>query len=229
MYLVAQRVHSPRGNFGTNAVMYRHAAAITPINWENPDLGLIASQYPGERVAQHVGVAPGGNAVVCYLDVAARDESPRSQISAALDELSTRIGIGTRFAELHGPVTAEFRITMGASDEAPVRFAELREAMLSLFDHQHELVQPTSRQPLTIKVEMDDQRWRFSLEPRDRSRVPALVTSITVALDVANDFRTIHGELYPHVSEWVTGLSREQILELGGVRFVGQINRQWPE
>lgn len=229
MYLVAQRVLSPRGNSGTNVVMYRHATTPTPISWDDPDLRVIASQYPGERVAQHVEIAPGGNAVVCYLDIAVLDDASRSQISAALDVLSTRIGIGTRFAELHGPVTGEFRITMGASDEAPTRFAELRDAMLSLFDHQHDLAQPAHAQPLTIRVEVDDQRWQFSLESRDRSRVTSLVTPVTIPLDVADEFRALHGDLYPHVAEWVTGLSLEQILELGGVRFVGAINRQWPE
>jgi len=209
--------------------MYRHTPVTTPIDWNSPDLAVIASQYPGERVAQHVEVAPGGNAVVCYLDVAARDEAPRSQINAVLDELSTRVGIGSRFAELHGPVTAEFKITMGAADEAPTRFSELRDAILYLFDHQHDLSQPVHAQPLTINVEVDDQRWRFSLESRDRSRVTALATTVTIPLDVADDFRTLHGDLYPHVAEWVTGLSLEQILELGGVRFVGAVNRQWPE
>lgn len=230
MYLVAQQVQSPRGSVGTNAVMYQHAAVTAPIDWDAPDLDTIASQYPGERIAQHVEVAPGWNSVVCYLDVAARDQISRSRISAALDELSAQITIGTPVAALHGEVAVEFRVTMmRARNEAPTRFAELRDAILDLLDHQHETPQPSHAQALTIRVELDAQRWRFSLEPQDRPRVPALATSVTVPLDIADDFRALYGDLYPHVAEWVTGLSREQILELGGVRFVGEINRQWPE
>lgn len=229
MYLVAQQVQSPRGSIGTNAVMYHHTLTSAPINWKSPDLEAIASRYPGERIAQHVEVPPGGNSVICYLDVAAHDQIPHSKINAALDELALLIEAGTPVAKLHGEVAVEFRVAMiRALDEAPTLFIELRQAILQLLEHQHDIAQPSHAQPLTIRVEKDAQRWRFSLEPHDRSRVPTIATSVTVPFDVADDFQALHGELHPHVAEWVTGLSREQILKLGGVRFVGEINQQWP-
>lgn len=230
MYLVAQQVESPRGSIGTNVVMYRHATTPAPINWESPDLEAIASQYPGERVAQHVEVVPGGNSVICYLDVAAHDAVSHQKINAALDALSSQVQEGTSGAALHGEVAVEFRVTMmRARNGVVARFIELRDAMLHLLEHQNEAAQPLHAQRLTIRVEKNIDHWRYSLEPQDRDRVPAIVTSVTVPFDVADDFGAMYGDLLPHAAEWVTGLSRSQLLKLGGVRFIGEIDRRWPE
>lgn len=231
MYLVAQQVESQRGSIGTNAVMYRHATTSTPINWESPDLETIASQYPGERVAEHVEIVPGGNSVICYLDVAARDGVPHDKVNTALETLASQIEAGTSVARLHGEVAAEFRVTMmRARDGAVTRFIELRDAILRLLQSQdEEAAQPSRGHRLTIRVEKEVDHWRYSLEPQDRDRVPALVTSVTVPFDVADDFSAMYGDLLPHAAEWVTGLSRRQLMELGGVRFVGEISGQWPE
>ena len=229
MYLVAQTVQSPRGSTGTNVVMYRHHGQAAPIDWADPDLHTISSAHPGERVAEHVEVAPGGNAVVCYLDIAARDDITRAEIQSALDQLVKDIASNARCAALRGKVAAEFRITMGPADQALEHFTNLRAALLRLFDDPHQAARGLDAERLRIRVEVDEHRWRFTLDPNDRSRAPALVTSVTIPIDVADDFRELHGALEPHAAEWVTGLSREEILRRGGVQFVGAIARRWPE
>jgi hypothetical protein len=80
----------------------------------------------------------------------------------------------------------------------------------------------------------DVEAWSFTLAPESAERVRSAggtPARVSVRHDVASEFRRLHGPLYPHVAEWVTNLTAEQLLELGGARFVheGRVVGEWPK
>ncbi|HET7505272.1 MAG TPA: hypothetical protein VFK02_29840 [Kofleriaceae bacterium] len=168
--------------------------------------------------------------MICYLDIAARDGVPMARIEAALDKIATQISATTPSATLAGEIAVEFRVTMlRAHEQAPILFDTLRATIRQLLNEPRDVPGRAQVTPLRIRVEKDDRCWRFSLDPSDRDRVRTEAATLTVPHDVADDLSMLYGDLFSHVAEWLTGLSREQILELGGVRFEGSINRTWPE
>ena len=87
--------------------------------------------------------------------------------------------------------------------------------------------------PLTILVASDGERWTFELDEASKVRVPPVpdtqagTARVRVPFDVADDFRAVHGSLYPHVAEWLTHLSREDLARLGGIQFLHDGQRVW--
>lgn len=67
MYITAHRVR--RGALtGINAYLHLHRGATIPgIDWNHPDIALIADRYPGGFVVQRTEVEPGNNPVYSYL------------------------------------------------------------------------------------------------------------------------------------------------------------------
>lgn len=80
MYLTAQHIRSPMtGHEGINAFYYQHGPHV----WQGlPPLG-IPDENPGELTAQTVTIAPPGNRIRSYLDLAAPDETSWPEIRPA--------------------------------------------------------------------------------------------------------------------------------------------------
>ncbi|MBW2736304.1 MAG: hypothetical protein JRH20_28280 [Deltaproteobacteria bacterium] len=192
----------------------------------------IANSNPGQRIAESVEVAPGGNSVEYYLDVVAPDDVSLEAIVAVLDEVESQVGLGAPAAYRSGSVAARFFINLGFVPNAVDAFRELRQRALTLFASP--AASPwLSLEPLLIQVRHEGAAWCFSLSDLDRQRLPVAQGSrgnVVVPNEVADDFRRMHGELYPHVAEWLTGLDRDALLALGGVRFSegADIVWEWP-
>jgi hypothetical protein len=238
MYLTAQHVRSPRGTEGINSALYRHEAHELPEGfWEAPDISYVAEQVPGERTAAtQIEVAPGGNRVVSYLDIAAPEGTEQAAIVAALDVAERNLSRALPCSVVLGHVAVRFSLDPGDAPRALTEFQELRRRALALYADR----QPpawAALEPLTIEVGQADEGWTFQLSAESAPRVRAVLgpegktARVSIPLDAATTFRRIHGPLYPHVAEWVTNLSREQLLELGGVRFVDsdKILWEWPQ
>lgn len=235
MYLTAQRVRSPRGVIGINSARFTHGSDEVRIDWDRPDMRSIALNHPGQRVTEHVEVAPGFNSVECFLDVAAKDGTDQASIVGALDEVQRRIGSSIHISVLTGAkVASQFSIILGAAVLAPGWFRNLRDSVLAILEQGTSPWEKLT--PVTVIVEEDSKGFHYALASEDQQRVRmaaspnTIAATVNIPFEVAQSFREIHGELYPHASEWVTGLTREQLLALGGVRFVyrGKILWEWP-
>lgn len=177
-------------------------------------------------------VAPGGNSVDAFLDLVAPDGTGTTALGKTLDELRP-LAVQKRRAHLRsGNVCAELSINLGTPDAGAV-FDELARAALSLYER------PPARPwlelpPLRIDATSDAEERHFVLDDESAARVreaggqPARAH---VRRDVADEFRRMYGELYPWVAQWVTNLTRERLLELGGTRIVegGKVVDEWPK
>jgi hypothetical protein len=238
MYVTAMRVRAPDGRVGINVALYRHLATDLPAHtWDLPGreaLDLIATEKPGKRVAHRVDVAPGGNHVEAFIDVVAPDGTSVDAIAHALDALRLACSDETRVWRRSGNVVAEFCTNLGAS--APEAwFTDLHDAVLGALSGAGSLNAAREKR-LTIVVGRDDDGWHFRLTEaaiaylRAEGVEPPRPGAIRVPYDVADDFRSQHGPLYPYIAEWLTGASRDRLLALGGVRFVDgeQTVAEWP-
>jgi hypothetical protein len=82
MLLTAQHVVSDAGKAGVNAFCNLHG----PFTWPGEPPAGIPESNPGEPANQSIAVQPGGNRVRSYLDVVAPDETPTSEILAAVQQ-----------------------------------------------------------------------------------------------------------------------------------------------
>jgi len=176
-----------------------------------------------------MAIAPGGNRVESFLDIACPDGTAPAAVEAAVAVARARAG-GERVAIEHAGVAVEFSVTVGTPDPGAA-LAELWDAARALL-----VGRPAppwnAAPPLEIVVAHDEEGWTYQLTDASLGRLPeaAAPARVGVPFDVADDLRRLHGNLYPFVAEWVTGLSREEVMALGGARFVenGRLVSQWP-
>lgn len=238
MYLTAHRVRARDGRRGVNVALYLHEGTGIPADiWSRPPrevLTLVTTLQPGRRTSDRVTVAPGGNSVESYLDVVGPDGTPLATIERVLTALRAEVPLTSRAFAQVGDVLAEFGVNLGEADRL-AHFDELQGRACDLY------ADPSpppwmGREPLTVNVATDEDGWRFQLDEPSAARIARHSgseierTTLGIRFDVADDFRSLYGSLYPHVGEWVTGLSRDALLALGGVRFLqnGQVLALWP-
>lgn len=87
MLLTAQRVRSVSGVEGINAFCSLHGE----YSWPGPPPSGVPDSNPGERANEIIAVPPGGNRVRSYLDVIAPDETPTTEILAAVPVFLTAV------------------------------------------------------------------------------------------------------------------------------------------
>lgn len=224
MYLTAQRVRSPRGDSGINVALHAHAGTnLSADTWSLEARALldrVTTQENGNTIAAQLAIVPGGNSVESFLDVIAPDGTSEGDIEAALGALRSRVAREGRCFLRVGVVVAEFSTDPGTADPVAA-FDALSERALALYRNPVE--PPWLRtEPLVVEVAHDEEGWAFELEPQSAARVRGAgghPARVSIRHDVASDFRQMHGPLYSHVAEWVTGLDAERLLELGGARF----------
>lgn len=79
---------------------------------------------------------------------------------------------------------------------------------------------------LTIYIGRDMDGFTFRLRPRSlellKKQFPGLtpLPQVSIAYDVRSDFESINGPIYHNIQEMLTGLTDEQVDELGGISFV---------
>lgn len=77
--------------------------------------------------------------------------------------------------------------------------------------------------PLIINIGRQSDGCAYELDPRSRfeikSRFPGLhaVPSVFVGYDAKTDFEAMHGPMWKQIAAMLTGLTWEQIQELGGL------------
>ena len=82
---------------------------------------------------------------------------------------------------------------------------------------------------ITVWVGKDWDGFTFRLRPQTRvmlrSRFPDadMLPQISISFDMKSGFEAIHGPIYRHVLELLTGLSAEEINSIGGGVFVNAV------
>jgi len=232
MYVFAHRVRSPSGDRGINSARYTHAdGGVGTDVWEQPvsdTLRYITETEPGRRVASTVEVAPGGNSVEAFLEVVGPDDTSLAVLTEALAGARTEAVVSPPAAIRIGHLSIGFGVNLGEAD-VPSTFDRLVGRVTAIFEASPE----QRRDPLEIVIERNDEGWVFQLDDESARRVQSAggqPARVGVRYDVADDFRRLHGQLYPYAAQWVTGLSGEQLLSLGGARFRndGRVVGRWP-
>lgn len=235
MLLTAQRVRTPSGAVGVNVALYGHEEwARVPAREASESLEL-ARRHDGRRlVALSLAFPPGGNRIESELEIAGPDGTPKDVVGEALREVAASVGDARERVGRFGEVVIAFRANVAAVPSRTL-VGELAAAALQVLSSP---ARPTwlAHEPLQVWVDRDDEAWKFTLAKENEAEVRGAggaPANIRVRHDVARQFRQLHGPLYPHVAQWVTNLKAEEILKLGGVRFVdarrtGQILGEWP-
>jgi len=238
MYLTAHRVFSTtRGRQAVNAFRYEHGQQpIAGIDWENPNIALIAEAHPGALVGDNVEMAPGGNEVISYLDVAAQDGTPNNRITDALRGFRQRIKPHTK--TMHTTVDAiamQFWVSAGLEGQELDEFDELSSRAIALLDRRGSPWRALP--PLIAVVRLEPDGFTCSLDPESAKRAEASLgfalpaERVTVSREVESGIQTVIDDLMPELAHILTRLSADKMLALGGVRFVtaeGRTLGEWP-
>jgi hypothetical protein len=114
MLLTAQRVRSSEGKEGVNAFCYLHGA----YTWDAEPPAGIPERVPGQRVNARTEIEPGGNDVRGYLDIIAPDETPTSEILAAVGPFVQRMhGTPLPWTATAGRCTFRFGLDRGLAGD----------------------------------------------------------------------------------------------------------------
>ena len=237
MYLTAHRVRSPLAKVGINCFLYEHGDEIVEgLSWDNPNLRLISEQHPGRLRNKHIEVQPGGNEVLSYFDLAARDGTPTVVVEEGLRHLRQLLkgrdnalfaesGLELRFTGQLGIVGREFE-----------ELDALAGAAMALFRTPGS-VETIDRRPLIVRVEHTQQERIYSLDEESQRRLLEIhegqwrPARIHIDYTTAENFRMQHGNEMPNVIPTLTGLDWEKVLSVGGARFVdgqGVVLYEWP-
>lgn len=239
MYLTTERLRTAKGQHVVNGALYAHPhiASDDPM-WTLADLDVVTrarEEHDRDPRALRIEVPPGGNFFEGDLEVAFPDDVDANALSTALAKADALSATERSFVRKFGPAVVLYRPNVELPASHAI-FADLRKAAIDLFEH-GEIPIWMQSDPLEVRVSRDreEDAQVFTLTDTGAQRVleaggsPA---SIRLAADVARSFREMVGPLYPHVAQWVTSLSVDALLALGGVRFVdagdGSILKVWP-
>jgi hypothetical protein len=110
MLLTAQYVRSAAGEEGVNAFCNLHGS----LTWPGEPPAGIPESNPGEPANQNITVPPGGNHVRSYFDVVTPDETPTSEILAAVQQFVVAMrGCPLPWESTIGRCTIRFGIDLG--------------------------------------------------------------------------------------------------------------------
>lgn len=128
MLLTAQHVlHPPSGEEGINAFFNSHG----PYSWYGPPPDGIPEENPGRRIHESTAVPAGGNRVRSYIDIVAPDETPTSEILAAVPTFVTSMRQRTLpWADTVGRCTFRFAVEPGLASHWAAEFDTLLRAAL---------------------------------------------------------------------------------------------------
>jgi len=240
MYLTAHRVKALKeSKTGINVFLHKHSRVEIPdMSWDEPDIELVADSYPGVLVAESIDLAPGGNQVISFLDVAAEDSADVNLVEEVLGRFEGEVSDVRRpLARLLKNVGIRFGLQSGLGDQVREEYEALRRRAMDLL---RTPATPAWREepPLVVDVKIDDQGWTLSLASdsirrmQEIHREPWKPNSVTIKHETKHEFEQMHGDMIRHIIPILTELSIEQVVALGGVclhdRSTGRIV-EWPK
>jgi hypothetical protein len=214
---------------GINGALYHHGA-VQPSTTHLTDIERIATTELGDLVRTRTDVAPGGNDVEAFLDIAGPDAVQSDVLEGFLRDGANRMS-GSSFTHRADSLALRFSCNPGLLDACRSLFHELAEAALLLRSSSA----PQTSATLDISVTRYDQGWQYELDGTSQELVQqafpgaTVARSIKVPFDAADHLRREHGRLYPDIVEWLTTKPLEE-LRTFTIRFLssGSLVWQWP-
>ncbi len=242
MYACAQRVVDSSGQeSGLNVLVYEHGSAETgQIDWNKPDIRAISEDCPGTLVAEKIEVAPGGNSVVSYLDVAMRDGVEVATVEIALWQIEKAVRLGGEIPirNLHAGVAVEFYVAARLTDVAGDEFVELRDVLLAQLQDRSA---PAWKEkgPIVIWVRNTAEGQTFELDVSSVGVVDQLQSRpwksarVSIAHEVQYDFEQLYGNVVRYVVPLIVNVPLTTILKhTGGIevrqRESNETVYRWP-
>lgn len=225
MYLTAHRVRTSAGE-GVNAFLHLHRD--TPIPYVAPgapDIDLVSQLACGYEVCKETDVRPGGNEVLAYLDLVARDDVAESDLRVAVDTLVDSLAGGKSIpvtVAVQG-VSARFGCTVGVAGMpgAPSReLGELAGRCLRLLPQRH-LPPLQVRGPYVVWIAAGAEGLRLWLPPATLARLPRS-PSRQVRMLIPHEALAAGApvDLLRDSALVLLGLTKEAIDTAGGVELV---------
>jgi hypothetical protein len=240
MYATAQRVRAADGRVGINTFLHEHGSQETAaLEWAEPDIAVISRECPGRIVSETVEVAPGGNVVLSYLDVAAHDSVPVEEIGSALDRFTHSLADCSPLpcGKLLGRVAVEFGMVQAVEGVQAEEYEALEGNLLETI-RSRPVPAWLSEDPLTVLVRLDEAGFAFFLDGEGATRVRAKHLGrwgpcrVLVNHETKCEFERIHRDMVRHVVPLLTDLRLEEVAAMGGVRFKDELTREqigeWP-
>ena len=181
LYLTAHKVLSPTGQTGVNAFRYAQAAVRS--------FELVEVDDPGVLEAQRIEVSPGGNEVLCFLDVLAPDATEPRSIKLVLEALRQSWEAGRLEAAVQDDVHAHF---VPGSTPAKSIPNDLECVIRGLVAVAESSPAPSARdaRPVTITVTSTDDGQRYALDEDSRLRLKLVQGAVLGARSVSVPHQT---------------------------------------
>jgi hypothetical protein len=248
MYVTAQRVRrvTAMPSEGINVIVAHHNSAMIARDargWIDLDL---AARQPTTKIATDCPVAPGGNLVLSFLDVALDDVAARDHtlVVAALQNFEAQLlTADTSPRPVHMVIGRDVAVRFtnhhrGAHTDID-EFNALRERLL-LIVHQGAVTSSSHHDsPLTILVTRMNGEIQMRLDDDAKQRIERVhhgrfaASGFFIEETKWHDLLTQgeRDELINLIVMGMTGLAPEEIAVLGGVRFVEQEREalRWPQ
>lgn len=136
MYVTAHRVtRRDTGETGVNAFLHLHGAQDPKIKstWTHADVDRVAYENPGTICRQLVELAPGGNAVMSYLDVVAADSTKPDQIVEAVRQFGGKIeSEEIPITLVVDQIAVRLSLVQGLSGQEHLEFERLAKALAAI-------------------------------------------------------------------------------------------------
>jgi hypothetical protein len=204
---------------------------------------LRAQREPGELIDYRAAIKPGGNRVPAFLELVSLDQPDIAEARAFFNDASTDLGrkrpplvFSTARFSLH------FNTDIGLYPRRQEEFSALATVALGLLED------PPTRslrddEPLTVLVRYDEGGVTFELDEASVRKLQSLKGSawtaspVHIAHQTLDDFERVVGSFVGQMGSILTKLDEQELLRLGGVRYVDasqvdpakwRVLGQWP-
>lgn len=229
MYLTAQRVKDARGREGINVYGYSHPAAeAAGIDWQAPNVAMIAERHPGRLMFSLRAVEGTGNSILSYLDVAIADQVPARTVADLLQAAMTAWSPGVP-VWLQGPMALRFQTRLTDADGAAREIRALKDELVFAVaariaaGRDEEPALSAAPQPLCVLRKSGHASYRFELDTPSREFLAKarpdllLPAGLNITYENLEAFRAFSSSaIEPEAIQALTHLSLEQIDALAG-------------
>jgi hypothetical protein len=236
MYLTAQRVQTrDKKREGINVFIFCHNSQTSQIDWNEPDIALIADKCPGTLMLELIAIPPAMNDVTSYLDIVAPEESSSAVIAKAIQDGAARYP-GTQIVPsiwAADSIHLRFQANPLFHPDLTSEFRRLKDRLLSMLGSglaigQQRAKITTAPNPLRVITKQDDRGIRFFLDDNSRRVLrharPELQIPVSLGITHENSeaLQTMYGSAqYPAFAIALTGLNLDQLKEFAGIMFLG--------
>jgi len=233
MLLTAQRVRSADGRVGVNAFRFRHGSHAARVDWADlkPEKAEEIFGLPASLDAELVEIAPGGNEVLAFVDVAGPDDVTPAAVIQAMGSLGGLTGVISRSVIVH------FKRAASAPRDTDEKIA-LTHKLLSVL-RLPPIPEWRQRAPLQLVMAPwpVSKSWLLQLTDESAARIRERLGNgwakpiVELTESVVAELKSLDAAALGHALSEAGGIPPELALELGGIELHQQerVLRRWPE